>query len=49
MDDTLRIVMQAKRALSMTYATLASTATDDESSDYWWGKHLDMEEQLANS
>jgi hypothetical protein len=42
-------IIASRRALSHSYATLASVAASDAESDYWWDMHLDIEEELADS
>lgn len=46
MNETVRIIVDAKRVLSSSFVTMSNMATDDETADYWWNKHLDMEEQV---
>lgn len=47
MGETVRIVLDAKRAMSLSYVTLSSVALDDDVAEYWWDKHLEMEEQIS--
>jgi hypothetical protein len=48
MNESVKVIRETLQARSSAYVTMHCMASDDESADYWWNKHLDMEEKLAS-